>query len=349
MAEEGKRAYIFEYVFWLLLSMYWYRTLFFRSIFDFSVNQSKVVLWIWVISYCLISYSLTDARSRTGWSIFITLLFPYELYAILTYSKYFHTLTLTLSYLSAIVLCIYLFLTWARPIPRQRKRPAVIRSRVRRSIYYVRSIPTFFLCPFIVVVLVTLLRGGTLLLPKVDATHYGVSGESTLFDNLDTIRKLDDECWKNLSAQEKLDVLQVVANVERDGLGIYHDIMVQSGIMQRDSIVGEYDPVNHVVTINIDHLKSDPVQEVLDTVLHECYHAYQWCLAHLLVDSDEQYRNLYLFADARQYVNEFENHHDGGDTHKEYEAYYYQSVELNARTYAANAVEGYFTLIELYS
>ena len=349
MTKVGKRSYIYENVYWLLLSMYWYRSIFFRSIFDFSVNQSKVVLWIWVVSFCLVSYALTDARNRTGWTIFITLLFPYELYAILTYYRYFYVLVRILSYLAATVLCVYLFCTWARPIPSHRKRLAIIKSRVRHSIYYVRSIPTFFLFPFMVVVLATLLRGGTLLLPKVDATQYGANGESTLFDNLDTICKLDDKRWEELSAQEKLDVLQVVANVERNGLGIYHDIMVQSGIMQRDSIVGEYDPVNHVITINIDHLQRDTAQETLDTVLHECYHAYQWCLAHLFADSDEQYRNLYLFADARQYVNEFENYHDGGDTHKEYEAYYYQSVELNARTYAANAVEGYFSLIELYS
>lgn len=341
-------GYIAENIFWLLLSMYWYRSIFFRSIFNFTVSQSKVFLWALVIIICLLSYLFTNSRNRTGATIFLTLLLPYELYAIFTYSKYFPVLTLILSILSAIVLIIYLFWTWIHPFPRNKNRVAIIRSRIRQSAFYVRSIPAIFLCPFLAVVLITLLRGGTLIVPNIDPTQYKASEESLLLGNLDTICKLNEEQWTELSSQEKIDVLQLIVAIERDSLGIYHEISLQCEISKKDSVLGEYDPINHVIMINIDHLEKDPPQEVLDTIVHECYHAYQWCLAHLFADSDEQYRELYLFTDAKQYVNEFSNYHDDGDSYKDYVSYYYQSVEVNARIYAANAVEHYYSLIDFY-
>lgn len=337
--------YIAENIFWLLLSMYWYRSIFFRNIFNFTVSQSKIFLWALVIIICLLSYLFTNSRNRTGATISLTLLLPYEFYAIFTYSKYFPVLTLILSVLSVLILIIYLFWIWIHPFPRNRNRVAIIHSRIRQSALYIRSIPAIFLCPFLAVGLITLLRGSTLVIPNIYTAQCETSEESLLLENLYTIRKLNEEQWTELSTQEKIDILQLIVTVERDGLGIYHEILLQCGISKKDSVLGEYDPINHVIMINIDHLEKDPPQEVLDTIVHECYHAYQWCLAHLFADSDEQYQELYLFTDAKQYINEFSNYHDGGDS---YEDYYYQSVEVDARIYAANAVEYYYSLIDFY-
>ena len=231
--------------------MYWYRSLCFRSIFDFTVSQSKMFLWVLVITFCLLSYLFTDSRSRSGLTIFISLLFPFELYAILTYSKYFHVLTLILTILSMVILSIYLFWTWARPFPRNRKRSAIIRSRVRHTILYIRSIPAIFLCPFLVVVLITLLRGGTLIIPNIDTTQYKNSEDSLLLANINPLCKLSEEQWAGLSSQEKIDVLQIVIEIEREGLGIYHDLSLQCGMIKDDSILGKYDPINQIITIDI--------------------------------------------------------------------------------------------------
>ncbi len=111
--------------------------------------------------------------------------------------------------------------------------------------------------------------------------------------------------------------------------------------MRKDTVLGTYDSNQHVITININSLKNSSPQKAVEIIAHECYHAYQRCLTHLLADTNEQYKNLLLFTDIRQYVMEYSDYHDGGETHEEYEEYYSQSVEEDAREYAESAVERY--------
>ena len=345
-----------EFVYWgqiaflHLLAMTFYRSFLFRSVPGLSALQSKILLWVLVIANHFLCTTTSEAHGRKGQAIILPILFPYAVYTYFTYSDYFHHSALILSILAAVVLCVYLVWTWVRPIPANRKRSRVIRSRLYQSLRYMRSIPALFLSPLLVAVIVVMLQGGTLVVSDVqaDPEHSYKDTAAAAHTNNDWVRNLDEEKWQELSTQERLDLLQLVANNECAILGVYHDVRVRSGIMRKDTVLGTYDSSQHVITININSVENGSPQEAVEIIAHECYHAYQRCLTHLLADTNEQYKDLYLFTDIRQYMKEYSDYHDGGETHEEYEEYYYQAVEEDAREYAENAVERYEYIISLY-
>ena len=353
---QEKRKMCTGFVYWgqiaflHLLAMTFYRGFLFRSISGLSALQSKILLWVLAIANYILCTTTSDAHGKKGQAIILPLLFPYAVYTYFTYSDYFPHPALILLILAAVVLCVYLVWTWVRPIPASRKRSRVIWSRLYQSLRYMRSIPALFLSPLLVAVIVVMLQGGTLVVSDVRADpepSYNETADAAHTSN-EWVRQLDEEKWQGLSDREKLDLLQLVANNECAILGVYHDVRVQSGITSKDTVLGEYCVSKHVITINNNHLRNVPPLEAVETIAHECHHAYAWCLTHFLEETDNQYKDMFLFNDARKYTEEFENYHDGGETHEEYEEYYYQAVEEDAREYAENAVERYEYIISLY-
>lgn len=353
--KEKKRDKNAGFVYWgqlaflHLLAMIFFSRSLFRKVYGFSAVQSKIILRILVIANFLLGVFFSDKHGKKGQAILLPLLFPYVVYTYFTYSQYFHNSSVILVILMVIVLCFYLAWTWVRPIPEARKRSRVIWARICQSVRYMRNIPALFLCPLIVAAAVVMLQGGTLIVSDIDTvqTPQSKSGAITEIESTDWIGMLNEDNWTKLSTQEKLDLLQLVANYECAVLGVYHDVRVQSGITSKDTVMGTYSASKHVITININHLKNDPPLEAVKTIAHECHHAYAWCLTHMLSDTDNQYKNLDLFADAWQYSEELTHYHDGGDTHEEFEDYYYQAVEEDAREFAESVAERYEAMMDL--
>ena len=354
---QEKRKMCTGFVYWgqiaflHLLAMTFYRSFLFRSVSGLSTLQSKILLWVLAIANYILCTSTAETHGRKRQAIILPLLFPYAVYTYFTYSDYFHHSALILLILAAVVLCVYLVWTWVRPIPVSRKRSRVIRSRLRQTLRYMRNIPTLFLSPLLVAVIVVMLQGGALVVSDVQAEpkpSYKDTADAAQTNN-DWVRNLDKEKWQELSTQKRLDLLQLVANNECAILGVYHDVRVQSGIMRKNTVLGTYNSNEHVITININILKNASPQEAVEIIAHECYHAYQRCLTHLLADTNEQYKDLYLFTGVRQYVKEYSDYHDGGETAEEYEKYYDQTVEEDARAFAESAVERYEYVLSLYS
>lgn len=62
------------------------------------------------------------------------------------------------------------------------------------------------------------------MVPNVNIVRDGTSAVDTLYANLDSLYKLNEDEWVELSNQEKINLLQTVINIECNGLGIYHDV-----------------------------------------------------------------------------------------------------------------------------
>ena len=72
----------------------------------------------------------------------------------------------------------------------------------------------------------SVLFGSSLLKSDVrPATKTNLS-EQTIANNMDTILLLQEDEWEKLSAQERLDVLQAVANIEQRYLGLPNELNV---------------------------------------------------------------------------------------------------------------------------
>lgn len=166
----------------------------------------------------------------------------------------------------------------------------------------------------------------------------------TISANIETVSNLQEEMWRNLSATEKLDTLQVVANIERQYLGLPHELNV---IISQDeeTTYASYNDHTHLIEINIEYLDDRTAHEVLKSLCHECYQSYQHRLCNVYSEMDPKYSELLVFSDVSQYSQEFANYIDGAH---DQDGYYSQLCELRARQYAQQSVEEYYSKINQY-
>ena len=70
---------------------------------------------------------------------------------------------------------------------------------------------------------------------------------------MDTILLLQEDEWEKLSAQERLDVLQAVANIEQRYLGLPNELNVGVANLDAD-ILGYYTDKTHEIIVSADSL-----------------------------------------------------------------------------------------------
>ena len=76
---------------------------------------------------------------------------------------------------------------------------------------------------------------------------------------------LQEDEWEKLSAQERLDVLQAVANIEQRYLGLPNELNVGVANLDTD-ILGYYTDTTHEIIVSAERLLNDSPWQVLDTL-----------------------------------------------------------------------------------
>lgn len=333
--------YRFDLVLWAGLCMFWYRSALFRPVLELSNRQSKWLLWALVAAGVLLGYLLGRRTRRNSWNVWMTVLFPYEVYTVLAYGKYVPALSRGVLWAALVLTVLYGLWVLLSPIRCPGRRRTILLRRLRAVLMGGRSIFTLCALALLAVGLNAALRGGVLLVPDEKASD-GTQGEKdTISGHMEELCRLEDTAWAELTVEERLDVLQTVANIERTYLGVPHELPVGGSIME-EGLLGQYNPVTKQIALSLDHLAEDDAADVLDTVLHECYHAYQHSVVELYGQSPERYRQLQMFAAARDYVEELQEYQDGED----FTAYYTQRFEADARRYAELGVADYYGRIE---
>lgn len=336
-------AYRLELLFWMGLAMLWYRTMLFRPVLALSNRQSRLLLWVLVVAGLLGGYALTCRTRRNGWNLFVTVLLPFEVYSLLTYGPYFPALSLASLGAALALTAAYSLWVLLSPIRRPDRRRAILLRRGAVSLMGGRSILALCTTVVLAAVVGTALRGGVLLVPDRRAQDGTQGQKDTISGHMEELCRLEEENWAALTVQERLDVLQTVANIERSYLGVPHELSLGAGTLEED-VLGHYDFVTNQIVLSLDHLAEDDADDVLDTVLHECYHAYQHNLVELYGQSPERYRELQIFTAARDYAEEMADYQDGDD----FSAYYSQRCERDARNYAEAGVQDYYDRLALY-
>lgn len=329
--------YRLELLFWAGFAMLWYRAILFRPVLELSNRQSRLLLWGLVAAGVLGGYAATCRTRRNGFNLLVTVLLPFELYSLLAYGRYFPTLVRA-ALCAALLLSIgYSLWVLLSPIRRPERRRAILLRRGVESLMGGRAILALCTAVVLAAVVRTALQGGVFLVPDRKAQDGGQPQQDTIAGHMEELRQLEAERWAELTLEERLNVLQTVANIERTYLGVPHELFVGAGMLD-EGTVGCYNPVTNQIALSLDHLAEDDVEEVLDTVLHECYHAYQRSLVELYGQSPERYRDLQIFSAAQDYAEEMADYQDGTD----FSAYYSQRCEQDARRYAEAGVQDYY-------
>ena len=177
---------------------------------------------------------------------------------------------------------------------------------------------------------------------KWDANSSAYSVEYTIQENRDILQGLLQERWVSLTFSEKQAVLQQAANTEANYLGICKPLGVIVVDLD-DRVRGRYIKKDHTIQINRDHVKNSPAEEVLATICHEAYHAYQTAVVETFAYAEKEKQALLLFRQAEIYQEELRQYQDGT---VDYEGYYTQELEEDARAYSRSAVKDWYAKLE---
>ena len=160
----------------------------------------------------------------------------------------------------------------------------------------------------------------------------------TIAENREILCGLLPERWNRLTAAEKQELLQTAANTEANYLGIPKPLSVAVLDLEAGTR-GRYVLQDHEIQIDEDHVENSSVQEVLGTLCHEAYHAYQIAMVEAFQEAGVEKQSLLLFRRAEIYQEELGRYQKG---EKDYGRYYNQKLEEDARRYSASAVEDWY-------
>ncbi len=333
-----------EHITWAVIAFIWYKKLLFRCIKNIPLLNSMLILLGLLVACVSIGVLLDLKRNRPGRSVFINLMIAYGIYTSLTYLKIRGCLIKYTLIGTAFVMatCLILY-AW---INRNSFRLSIdhITRYVTDIIAKEKDILGIGMSVIMICVSAGLFFGSAVISPSTKPASQDNIEEQTLANNMEYLTLLYEDTWNELTAVERLDVLQKVADVERRYLGIPHELKVCAANLDIDTL-GCYRENTHEIIVDIDHLMNDSPEDIVDTICHEARHAYQ----HRLIDAydqvDDDLKNLLIFYSVPDYKAEFS---DYTDAEEDDYAYTYQKCEIDSRRYAKTATDEYIDRVYDY-
>ena len=342
---KGRYEFIFDHIIGFIPMWVIYKAALFRQIGFCSYEASSWILIAMALTGAAIGIVMDFRKERNGESVFMNIMLGFGVYTVLTYWQFVRGLILFILLISlAVALTLFLRAIRRKVKKRWKYRKIMIRrfGKAGRQTKFVLSMGMFMLMSAIIW---KMNLGEGLVASSVKTPDSPDSLKmQTIDENMDTLLLLQEDTWKTLSPEEKLGVLRTVADIERSYLGIPHGLSVVAGTTDK-GVLAHYTEVDHRITVSVDSLKNDTALSLLNSVAHEAYH----CLQHRIIDAYEEVspelRNLQLFNSAAVYKKEFDNYTSPED---DVETYYQQTVEKDARDYAAKASTEYLVKIYKY-
>lgn len=303
-----------------------------------STSESQRVLIILLMVCELAGFLLTAKYRRNSWSIIVNTLTPYGIYLILETVPHIPIYIMFLFALIVIFVLLYSIILITAPIRCKRNRITVIKRRCSQLIH-----GTYFLSGTLFGILTLTSAVGAIL--GISSIYPQTTLEDTGLIELpyslsafsDELSSLQGKQWDKLPLQEKVDLLQLVTQIEVNYLGLPDKLQVCCETLE-PYLAGGYAHDDRTIYISRDCLLYDPPKDCVDTILHEVYHSYQHHLCAVYKTLDEEYQSMYFLRDASCYINEFEQYNSGNSDFFEY---YYQLCEIDARAYAESRLSTY--------
>ena len=340
----SKWGYIFDHIFWGVLSMVWFNNILFRNVDGLTFNQSRLFLLLALIVSATLGIVFTWEKRRNNLSLFVNIIMPYELYSFISYRHTAPVLMWSLAALSLLLSITYMVLIFKPNIRATARKKAIIRTRLIKSFLGTQTVGACCMTVMILVLGVSSFFGILCFSPSEEPAKRSNSEAVTIANNIEVVSQLEEDKWSTLSTAEKLNTLQTVANIEVYYLGLPHELNVIAGPLSENTLAC-YNDRTHVITINIDHLESDSAHDILDSVCHEARHAYQHRLCDVYDSVSDEQKELLVFYNVQMYKQEFSSYVDGKD---DAIGYYFQWCESDSRSYAREAVIDYYSKIETY-
>ena len=261
-----------------------------------SYEKSKLALWGVAVTLDVIGVITTFKRRRNDVSTLSNTILPFELYALITFYRFFPVAVLSISLISAVLASVYFVRVLTQRESSSTGRTVCLSKRIWHGTLGCRTIITVCLLFFIVPLYISSIFGVHLYTSDVEpATSPAEDTEWTVKNKIDTVKLLEEDSWAELNTQERLDVLGTIVNIEVRYLGINHPITLECGKLEGGT-AAHYENDSNCIVVDLPFLVDSGASEALHAICHESYHAYQYQQVALLSIVPAEYRSCLLYT-----------------------------------------------------
>ena len=307
-----------------------------------SQETSMRILTILALVCNIVGMCLMMKHHRTWYVVILHVLLPYGICTVLSYVQDKPVVIIGGIVIAFLLTAGYAFLIFRQKIKSKTRRKEIVLRRVRKVFDGLHCCLGTVLAVFAILCFVRVFKPQIYVPATVPATYKATYTEEELQEMKDDFMKLTESSWDTLTLQEKLNTLQVVANLEQAYLGIPQTLTVVAEEMEERQC-GYYRDSEWKIHLNKAHLEEKSAQSALDTLCHEAYHAYQKRQVEVYCRVDERTRNMLMF---RELEPTFWEEILYVDASRDFVAYYTQGIETNAREYEEKRVRVYERLAE---
>lgn len=345
----GRFEFIFDHMGWAVITLIYYRSFLFNPITGLDYKKSLYCLFGLIFLFMAAGTLMTVRRRRNRVSLFTNTVYAFGVYFVLSFWNVIPVRLICTVVLAGVLAAAYIGMVLTNYI---RDRKAHRTGASWRQCISGCLLSSRTLVAGVLAVLILSLAARPLLgLPIMEVGNNPVQEESsasshqgaTITKHMDTVLLLQEELWAELDGSERLDVMKTLADIEANYLGI-PEMEVGVRVMNATTLA-HYEFETETIVINLSHLTSTDSRSAVETLCHECRHAYQHRLVQAYSALGEEYRRLRIFDEVSDYKEEFANYIDGDD---DFEGYYRQQCETDSRNYAVEAADEYFMRIAEY-
>lgn len=306
----------------MCLLAYYYTV--FVSLQGCTAPQSLLILEVALLCGLVVDLLPVLRIPKCGWSIITTMFFLLGGYTFVTY--YRNNPVLYLGVLAAAVVVAVGYAVWRFP---------------RKSSMGVKAVAAvagifFILC-----------SAAIKYIPQAENVLYRTvyTDADALDAHIEELQSLKPENYAALTVDEKIQLLQVVADIEGRYLGLDTRIRIGCSDLKED-VLGYYKDSTKEIQIDTEYLDSEP-REVICLLCHEMYHAAQHEYARIYDKLSRDEKKSYFLTEAAEYAEELKHYKNGEEGGAyEYFSYYSQTLEREARAYGLVSTEQIFRRID---
>lgn len=246
--------------------------------------------------------TILSIKYKNNLSIWCTVLFPIEVYTVLAYltSQGWRIILLVAVWILAMILFMLL-------------KSHVAISRGKEFRLNSRFIPTLIRVGWMMSVAVYLLllipilsRGARGIEVSLDYTILNTTKGLTITGQQTNLMKFDEATWKKLEPEQKEELLQLVANIERNELGLPYELYIGFRDMSTTEVYAAYTAADHKILIDEEMYLTGSGEDLIRLICHQAFHAYERSLVDMYIDSDRSYHNMLAFKNVESYIAELQ-------------------------------------------
>lgn len=317
----------------------------FPSFYFFSTGEyisGKQMMPIFFICCFVIitAFERNKAAKKYGWMTTVVSILIVEIFCLLLFAQYHLVWGLLLLIAIAAIWLLY-FKQWIKLRPYDKRTKGFIKySRDKTSIACAYLAVLILIIPSIIGVYKEYID-------VLDPDRWEQIVESMSIDKTEAESTVQYDLssrlsqWDDLDIEERFDLLCEVGVREEKFLGIenYAEIRIA---YDKFSIytLAYYSDEEKLICININELNKASVEECVNSMLHEVYHAFQHHVVRSLDFESEFVKTSFYYAEARSWKNNMENYVSGVVNFEAYEA---QPLEASAREHAEERIYVYLS------